>query len=585
MNKLLLPSTNGIACISQNKMTVAIITSHGNKKVEGKKCKQNFKLYKIPFLRGLIYFILGIFLFGKTYACCLKLDENKDEEKNNTDKIASGLNLVSMYVMLIASVIFGFLYAFIVLGILPAFFVKKAFGLGHDAILLHLLCAIFRTGIVYLSFAALRFCPFMQELYRFNGACSQAVNSKYKATELDKSSIFQPLNFLNFVVFTFLTAIFVISLIPVQVAWWLGPFINLGILMLCLMLCFEILFIFEKSNVKWFKEIVIAFSWLVSMRPSVTHKEVVKVALFEQNYDKDYDMEEENRVSMSTLLAEMQTKLLVNERYDKSDVDWLIANVLGKNRTEIKLITSVSDKEYRDIIRATERRSKGEPISSIFGFVEFYGLRLDVNKKVLSPRMETEILVEEVVRLAKTMNMPDICDLCTGSGAIAIAIEKNVKAKVTAVDISKSAIATAKNNAEKNDAKVEFVLSDLFTGLKKTKKFDIIVSNPPYIQSEEIEKLDIEVKNFDPRIALDGGKDGLEFYRKISSNAPKQLKTGGYIFFELGIDQSEDVKKIMEECGFVDIQIVKDYNKIERIIYGRVRERNTYKNAKGKGQI
>ena len=109
------------------------------------------------------------------------------------------------------------------------------------------------------------------------------------------------------------------------------------------------------------------------------------------------------------------------------------------------------------------------------------------------------------------------------------------------------------------------------------------MSNPPYIKSEDIEKLDLEVKNYDPRLALDGGNDGLDFYRKIVADAPKHLKSGGFLFFEVGQGQAGDVQKIMQDCGFVDTHIVKDYNKIERIIYGRTREGYTRENAKSKG--
>ncbi len=583
MNKILFPSVNGISCLTENKWTVAIINCHGNKKVSGSLSKIKMKIFDIWFVRGIAFFILGIFCFIKTYLNCSKLDEQEDDDKNVAEKIANRLNIASIYVLLFASVVLGFLFAFLVLGVLPPFVIKRAFGTGYSKIALNTFTSILRVALIYLTMIGLRFAPFMHEIYRFNGACCQAVNAKFKTSEIDKSSIFQPLNFLNFMLFAFLTSTFVISLISIKVAWYADPFINLAILITCISLCYEILFILEKANVKGLKEVVVAFAWLVSMRPSVTHKEAVKVALIEQNYDKDYQMEEENLVSMSTLLAEMQTKLLSNERYDKSDVDWLIANVLGKNRAEIKLVKSVSEKEYRDILRATERRSKGEPISSIFGFVEFYGLRFDVNKKVLSPRPETEILVEEIVKLAKTMTEPEICDLCTGSGAIAVSVAKNCKCKVSAIDISKSAITLAKNNAEKNHAKVDFILSDLFEELKKNKKFDIIVSNPPYIKSEDVEKLDLEVKNYDPRLALDGGNDGLDFYRKIVANAPKHLKSGGFLFFEVGQGQAGDVQKIMQECGFVDTHIVKDYNKIERIIYGRTREGYTRENAKSKG--
>ena len=585
MNKIFFPSVNGICCLSENKLTTAIVNSSGSKKVWGFKSKFPLKILKIFFLRGIVFFFSGVFYFCKAYLKCRSLDDNLDENINKTEKVATKIDKASAAIMLFASLILGFLYAFLALGILPPFAVKKAVGGGHSQMVLRLLTALFRVSMVYLTMLALRFAPFMQELYRFNGACCQAVNCKYKATDLDKASIFQPLNFLNFCFFAFFMAIFVISLIPIKAAWFVLPLTGLGILLASFSLSYELLALLESSNVKGMREISIAFAWLVSMRPSVTHKEVAKAVLIEQNYEKEYDMEEDNKVSMSALLAEMQTKLMGNERYEKSDVDWIIANVLGKNRSEIKLIQSLSEKEYRDIIRATERRSKGEPISSIFGFVDFYGLRFDVNKKVLSPRMETEILVEEVLKLAKTMTNPEICDLCTGSGAIAISIAKNCKAKVSAIDISKPAITTAKNNAIKNDTKVDFIVSDLFLELKKSKKFDIIVSNPPYIMSDEIEKLDIEVKNFDPRLALDGGQDGLDFYRKIVKGAKAHLKENGFLFFELGIGQAKEVQKLMEEEDFDDIMVVKDYSKIERIIYGRVGKRITGKNTKGERQV
>lgn len=128
----------------------------------------------------------------------------------------------------------------------------------------------------------------------------------------------------------------------------------------------------------------------------------------------------------------------------------------------------------------------------------------------------------------------------------------------------------AESNALKNDVKVEFLQSDLFNDLKKSKRYDIIVSNPPYIKSGDIEKLDIEVKKYDPRLALDGGDDGLDFYREIIKNADKHLNKKGWLYFEIGQGQKDAVYNLMQEEGFEDIQVVKDYNKIERIIYGRV---------------
>ena len=222
-------------------------------------------------------------------------------------------------------------------------------------------------------------------------------------------------------------------------------------------------------------------------------------------------------------------------------------------------------------MKATERRAKGESIDNIFGFTEFYGLSFDVNKKVLTPRMETEILVEQVLKAEKEFTDCKILDLGTGSGAIAIALACNCGAKITAVDVSKAALTTAESNAKKNGVKIEFLHSNLFEDLKRKHKFDIIVSNPPYIPTEDIKKLDKNVRECDPILALDGGEDGLDFYRAIITEAPKRLNEGGLLFFEIGKGQAPAVRKLMRENGFVEIKTIKDYSKIERVICGKYR--------------
>lgn len=272
-------------------------------------------------------------------------------------------------------------------------------------------------------------------------------------------------------------------------------------------------------------------------------------------------------ISLSFVFAEMKNKKTDN--IEQSDIDWIVGTVLNKNRAEIKLVKEISKKQYKCIMKAYKKRLKGEPLSNIFGFVDFYGLKIKVNKNVLSPRMETEILVEEVLNKMQGKKKVSILDMCTGSGAIAIALAKNSKAEITGVDISKKALKVAKENAEKNNANVEFILSDLFNGLKKEKKYDIIVSNPPYIKSKDVLTLDDEVKKYDPILALDGGDDGLIFYRKIINKSKEFLSKEGMIFFEIGEDQRKDIEEMFKDEGFIEINIVKDYNKIERIIYGR----------------
>ena len=177
---------------------------------------------------------------------------------------------------------------------------------------------------------------------------------------------------------------------------------------------------------------------------------------------------------------------------------------------------------------------------------EFMKMDFYVDENVLIPRPDTEILVEEVINIAKKMDKPKILDLCTGSGAIAISIAKNVpNAEVYAIDISEKALNVASKNAQRLETKVKFIKSDLFKNLKNM-KFDIIVSNPPYIKKEDIQYLSEDVKK-EPQIALDGGYDGLDFYRKISKQAIDYFKFGSFLCFEIGYDQKEDVTEIIEK--------------------------------------
>ena len=192
--------------------------------------------------------------------------------------------------------------------------------------------------------------------------------------------------------------------------------------------------------------------------------------------------------------------------------------------------------------KCIERLIKGEPIQYIIGKQEFMGIDLIVTNDVLIPQPDTEILVEETIKVAKQYDKPKILDLCTGSGAIAIAIKKYIpEAEIVASDLSSKALRIANNNDRTK--KIRFILSDLFENINE--KFDIIVSNPPYIKKSDINYLSQEVQK-EPQIALDGGYDGLDFYRKISYQAIDYLKFGSYLCFEIGYDQKEEVLEILK---------------------------------------
>ena len=222
--------------------------------------------------------------------------------------------------------------------------------------------------------------------------------------------------------------------------------------------------------------------------------------------------------------------------------------------------------------KAIKKLCNGIPIQHITNRQEFMKMTFYVDENVLIPRQDTEILVEEVVKIAKKINAKKILDLCTGSGAIAISLAKYIdKSNITAVDISSKALNVAKLNAKNNEVedRITFVESDLFENLKK-EKYDIIVSNPPYIKKEVLKKLDKEVQK-EPKLALDGGYDGLDFYRKIIKNADEYLKFNGYLCFEIGYDQKEDVENLLKEQEkYANITCKKDLCDNDRVVTAKL---------------
>ena len=211
-------------------------------------------------------------------------------------------------------------------------------------------------------------------------------------------------------------------------------------------------------------------------------------------------------------------------------------------------------------------RLRHVPLQHIIGHTGFMGLDFKVSRDVLIPRQDTETLVETVLDREKDPAI-SILDLCTGSGCIAVSLKKlGGYSQVAASDLSDKAIGLAMRNASINDAEIRLIKSDLFKDIEGS--FDVIVSNPPYIPTEEIETLSPEVRDHDPRMALDGGSDGLDIYRRIVSECKRVLKSGGRLYMEMGFDQAGAVGGLMENAGFRDIEVVKDLAEKDRVIFG-----------------
>ena len=269
--------------------------------------------------------------------------------------------------------------------------------------------------------------------------------------------------------------------------------------------------------------------------------------------------------------AGILARVLEEEREAQLDARLLLEHVCGTDLQTLlldgdRLVSEAETALYRELVH---RRSSREPLAYILGEWDFMGITLEVNADVLIPEQDTENLIEEIM---KEMHDSDrILDLCTGSGCILLSL-LNYSNGTTGVgtDLSEKAVAVAKKNAERLGLadRADLRCGDLFEPIRQDERFDIIVSNPPYIRSGTIEQLAPEVRVHEPRMALDGGEDGLSFYRRIIPEAVSRLVTGGMLYLEIGYDQAGAVQSLMKEAGYYDVRSIKDYGGNDRIVCG-----------------
>lgn len=271
------------------------------------------------------------------------------------------------------------------------------------------------------------------------------------------------------------------------------------------------------------------------------------------------------KFSVTAKVSDLRSKLAEMIKGDgaENEIELILMAAAGaNNRTALQAIEKLDGGKVRFAEKTAALRASGMPLQYAIGYTNFFGYDILTDKRALIPRFDSEILAEEAVKEIKKRENPSVLELCTGSGAIAIAVSKETGIKVTASDISAEALSLAAENLKKHNANVELIESDLFSAIEGT--FDVIIANPPYIASGEIETLDSEVKDYEPIIALDGGADGLSFYRAIEKEYASRLNDGGVLLLEAGFGQAESVKEIFGG----EITSAFDYNnpRTERVL-------------------
>lgn len=251
-----------------------------------------------------------------------------------------------------------------------------------------------------------------------------------------------------------------------------------------------------------------------------------------------------------------ETRRILSDLLNK-DLSYLVSH-------DEDLLDSKIENKYFKIL---EKRQKGIPLQYILGEEDFYGRTFKVIEGVLIPRQDTEISVEKILNVIENNQINNMLEIGCGTGIVSISVDLESSVDVTAVDISEKALENTRINKENLNSKIKIIKSDLFSNINE--KFDLIYSNPPYIKSCEIENLQVEVKDYEPRLALDGGEDGLFFYRSIIKSSPEFLNNKGFLVFEIGHDEAEDICNLMKDK--FEVEVYKDLNNLDRVVVGQLK--------------
>ncbi|MBU5454333.1 peptide chain release factor N(5)-glutamine methyltransferase [Caproiciproducens sp. MSJ-32] len=535
---------------------------------------KKYKFLNIPFIRGIFVLIDSLKTGISTLNYSASFFEEEEEESKFEKWISKKLGDKSNDVLVILTLLLSFGLSIALFIAIPTFIASLFRFLNLTPIVLNLIESIIRIFILIMYMYFISKMEDIYRLYQYHGAehktiyCYEA-EKELTVENVKKFSRFHPRCGTNFMFLTMFISIIIFSL----TGW--GNIIERIILRIILIplvsgITYELLRWLGKSNSILSRIIAypgIMLQNLTTKEPDDDQIEVAIMALM-----KAEGIEEKEK-KIGELIEKGISILKENdiETY-RLDTQLILAHVLKKDKLYIMTNrdVSVSIKNEEEFLKLIEKRANKMPLKYILGETEFMGLDFIVKEGVLIPRNDTEILVEEVLKLIKDEDELEVCDLCSGSGAIGISLAYyKRKIKVDEIDYYDIPEEVTKSNIAKHNLqdRVKFIKSDLLKEIiKENKKYDILVSNPPYIKREEINHLMEDVKDYEPHTALDGGEDGLFFYRRIIEESKKVLKENSLIAFEIGYDQAEEVSELLDYNGFKNIKIIKDLAGLHRVV-------------------
>lgn len=536
---------------------------------------------KVPFIRGVVSLVTSMIAGTKIIS---KSAEVMAEEE--IDVSGKGMGL-----LLGVSTVLGIALALCLFVLLPTGITAGIFALAkldtndvNWVWLKSLIEGVCKMGILIAYMWAVSRMKEIKRLFMYHGAehktiaCFEA-EMDLTVENVQKCSRYHDRCGTSFIVFVVVLSIVLMMILDVICAashftlflerWWLRALLKIALLPLTAGVSYEMLMLLANSNFVLFRPL----KWLGKQFQRLTTREpddeMCQVAI--TSFKAVLDMDADESIAEVKFPEPLPIKEFI-ERVTESgiakyvggnvnDVEWLTCAMLNIKREDLnKPNVKVPFGWTVRLRKMSERLSSGEPWQYVVGACEFYGRTFRLSKDVLIPRQETELVCEQLVK--RLNKKSTVLDLCCGSGVLGITAALETGAAVTLSDISKESLDIAKYNAKRNKAKVDFIRSDMFNNL--CGRCDAIVCNPPYIQTDVINTLDDSVKNYEPHIALDGGKDGLNFYRILAERAPKFLKKKGLLVLEIGYDQGESVKGLLADK--FDAEVLKDYGGNDRIV-------------------
>ena len=591
----------GLMLKGKTAYATAVRDPDGNVQIESKRItppEKRSKLSRCPIIRGVINFVESLTLGFKVLMRSADVAAEEEETPSKAEKWLEEKHKVSMSsVVEFFSVLLAIIFAFAIFFLAPQLLTKVISSWvgwgespkGLDLLWFNLIEGGVRLTIFIAYITLMTLSKTLLRTYMYHGAEHKTITCVERGLDLTVENVRGcsrvhdrcGTTFLFIVIFI---SIIIGSLANYAAAEWLyvksetvNDIIRLSLKILLLPLVaglsYEILRLLAKSDAK----ILYVFKWPGLLLQRLTTKEptddMIECAIAAFRTVQEMDADQTIPEKMFPIGGKL-TEILrhTKERFaqagiDEEEAEWIFALKLSMPKSAIaggeeRILKRA---EVQQIFPIVEERLTGRPLWYIFGDTDFYGYTIKVDERVLIPRRETEELVLQVVNgIDKDCQ---ILDLCTGSGAIAIAIAKElekrgVNATVTASDISDDALALAKENAIANEANVRFIKSDLFSRIRS--RFDVIVSNPPYIPTAEIAGLQREVREYEPHLALDGGEDGLDYYRRIAKDAPKCLARGGVVIMEVGDGQATEIAKMFKHAEYT--MIIRDLAGKDRFV-------------------